>query len=494
MESVAHDLFISYAQSDTLWVQAFRDRLEEVLKTRRQLTDIDIWLDTEDLRGGGDLTSGISEAVRRSAILVTVLSEGYLSSDWCAEERKTFIEYCCGGDPTNGRIFLIRIEHIQQERYPDELSGYIGFDFFEEEPKTRVIRPAALFDKEKGIYFSQFYRLRNELVDALHAFEAPVTQSASHPTPPDTTLPSESGRPSSRSPAHVGTVFLADDFPVPAFQDARDKVELALKGQGVTVMPVRTYWNAPDGFDKEVDKQLRASDLFVQLLCAESRGLKHDAFPDGYAVWLLERALAVAEAPESGRQPLPILRWRSRDFALPEDDDAFWSSGDLRPCDLAEFIPMIDEELQKHLTRQAHKVGDKARQVMVCYADPDRGPADDVGEQIEILAGEDEAAHSVEVQILHPDAALPVVKALQPRAMVVVTDRAPVTKVTERLKLCRKAALANKRQPPSCFVIVPDPTRFFLPYMPPRFHLARRGDESALRNLIATVQDGRATA
>lgn len=187
--SPEHDLFISYAWSDTLWVQAFRDRLQEVLETRREMMGLDIWLDTEDMRGSRDLSSGVTDAVTSSAVLVVVLSEGYLDSHWCIVERETFIEHCCGGDPSNGRIFLVRIDPIAPDRYPDELRSLIGFDFFELEPKSRVVRPAALVDENKGIYFPEFYRLRNELVGALNEVGTPAIRNAGRQKRADQTPP-----------------------------------------------------------------------------------------------------------------------------------------------------------------------------------------------------------------------------------------------------------------------------------------------------------------
>ena len=89
-----HDLFLSYAHNDSAeWIRALEERL------RQQLGDIlgdevQIWQDTKNIRFGQDWPDEIEKAICRSVAFLAVLSPSYLNSDWCARERKVFLDHC----------------------------------------------------------------------------------------------------------------------------------------------------------------------------------------------------------------------------------------------------------------------------------------------------------------------------------------------------------------------------------------------------------------
>ena len=87
-----HDVFLSYAHADDpTWVQALEVELRRRVRERLGL-DVSFWQDEQKLRGGQNWVKAIEEALVATAALVAVISPSYRSSEWCANERKTFLD------------------------------------------------------------------------------------------------------------------------------------------------------------------------------------------------------------------------------------------------------------------------------------------------------------------------------------------------------------------------------------------------------------------
>src|SRR5262245_1003247 len=113
------DVFISYAWNDNVpdanvkegWVSTFRTGLMPALARKRAKRDARFWFDQGDLQRVGHFDDAIDSAVRNSAALVIVLSETYLGSDWCARERRAFIDQ--HGPAAAKRIFVVRLDEAE---------------------------------------------------------------------------------------------------------------------------------------------------------------------------------------------------------------------------------------------------------------------------------------------------------------------------------------------------------------------------------------------
>lgn len=154
-----HHLFISYARRNERWVLQFREALEEVL--REQLDDVDIWIDTEDISPNRKFEGEIAAAIDNSATLLIILSERYLASDWCKQERERFAQRP-GSDE---RIFLIRYENVAPEKCPPELQSLNGFQFFKRDTKTGIAMPVKPIEDEA--FHEELYTLRKYLLEVL---------------------------------------------------------------------------------------------------------------------------------------------------------------------------------------------------------------------------------------------------------------------------------------------------------------------------------------
>jgi hypothetical protein len=87
-----HDLFLSYSHLDeSSWIAAFQGGLVRELRARLGVNP-DVWQDTNEIRLGQAWPDDIQQAVRGSALFVAILSPAYQRSEYCARERKAFIE------------------------------------------------------------------------------------------------------------------------------------------------------------------------------------------------------------------------------------------------------------------------------------------------------------------------------------------------------------------------------------------------------------------
>jgi len=149
-----HDIFISYASVNNPependkpgWVTNFRVKLENELVSRIG-RDLKIWMDEKDIAVGDKFRDKILGGVETSAILLIILSETYLDSDWCTTERKAFLEQVSrlkesdiGGLSGLNRIFVVRFEDVNRDgdNFPSELKGLQEIDFFRVDENKKV--------------------------------------------------------------------------------------------------------------------------------------------------------------------------------------------------------------------------------------------------------------------------------------------------------------------------------------------------------------------
>lgn len=104
----AHDIFVSYSHGRMLnpdqisdlraWSTAFVRELDAELRFDRKFADIRVFLDGDRGAGRGidpmaSLTDEIREHISASAILMVLMSDDYLASRWCREEREWWAQH-----------------------------------------------------------------------------------------------------------------------------------------------------------------------------------------------------------------------------------------------------------------------------------------------------------------------------------------------------------------------------------------------------------------
>lgn len=159
------------------WVSAFQSGLEYWLKQILPRPP-KVWRDKNQMPGNKLFADELDQVVGDCAILLTVISEPYLSSEWCARELDNFVKAAehQGGlqVDNNYRIFKINKFPVDRNALPDRLTVVTGFDFFEQDPDTRVIAPIdpTFGDAQKQLFIRKVYDVAVALVHLLNDIES----------------------------------------------------------------------------------------------------------------------------------------------------------------------------------------------------------------------------------------------------------------------------------------------------------------------------------
>jgi chromosome segregation ATPase len=174
-----NDIFISYAHvdneqlpgADTGWVTTLVSALRKSLAQKLGRADsYSLWMDYE-LRGNQPVNNDIYEQLKGSAILVFILSTGYLASRWCLLEFHTFLSQV---EQDSGRLFMVGYEPVKTEELP-EVQKLLNYPFWQRddhtgEPRTLGIpKPNPDRDPE---YYQQLNKLATELANKLKQLQA----------------------------------------------------------------------------------------------------------------------------------------------------------------------------------------------------------------------------------------------------------------------------------------------------------------------------------
>jgi hypothetical protein len=143
IKGYTYDIFISYSHVDNIkkphqhygWIEKFYDELNASLARRIGKTNaIKLWWDDKRLDGSILFDQSIAESVNNSAIMLCLVSPGYLESAYCKKELELF--YNKAHDEQIGlsiknrsRVINVLLNNIPHNTWPKELSGAEGFPF-----------------------------------------------------------------------------------------------------------------------------------------------------------------------------------------------------------------------------------------------------------------------------------------------------------------------------------------------------------------------------
>ncbi|MGE5777960.1 MAG: TIR domain-containing protein [Hyphomicrobiales bacterium] len=323
MDGYTYDTFLSYAhvddrpvpnaEDDKGWITIFYETLQIEVQNRLGRTDVELWKDDE-LSYHKSLTRQLVDTVRASAILIVMLSPGYIRSDWCGRERSAFMQAVrWQGDAP---VFVVGKEWIADAAVPEELRDYRRFPFYSGSENDWATfgypRPNPL-DPRHSPFYDSIVKLSREISGVLHKLAA--APSSQPLVPPILVTSATAGRSGKR----VLLAETTDDL-----ERDRDMVRASLDQQGIEVLPPAGFYYPfePKEFRAEFERHLRSADVFVQLLSGIS-GRRPAGVPQGYPRLQWEIASGFTE-----KQP-PILQWctPSLDIGAVRDEQ---SSGLLR--------------------------------------------------------------------------------------------------------------------------------------------------------------------
>jgi hypothetical protein len=169
-----HDVFVSYAHVDDQplpgamdgWVCTLVDALKILLAEQLGRAEIlALWRDLGMARNA-PVTEQIVSAVSDAALLLVVLSEGYLKSDWCTNEYAGFLKVA--GERSR-RLFIVERMPIETNRKPAPFRDLVGYPFWtrrrSEEPAKTLGVPVPSPNEPE--YYARLNRLAVELANEL---------------------------------------------------------------------------------------------------------------------------------------------------------------------------------------------------------------------------------------------------------------------------------------------------------------------------------------
>src|SRR5262245_56161538 len=132
-----HDVFVSYAHVDDMpipgvdqgWVTTFIRHLQIRLSQSLGRTDAySLWMDYRyQFEERAEIAPAILDNLRRSAVLVLILSPGYLASEWCKRETNAFLDSLRSRANSKGSIFLVEKDAGDRTQLPSEFQDLMGY-------------------------------------------------------------------------------------------------------------------------------------------------------------------------------------------------------------------------------------------------------------------------------------------------------------------------------------------------------------------------------
>lgn len=301
-----NDIFVSYAHVDDDpaignegWVTTLVRKLQKCLAQKLGRDAAKIWMDYQ-LRTNDQVTPALIHAIDESALLLVILSPGYIASPWCQQEAAAFREVLRKRKASGhaSRIFVVERDKVDRTEWPQDFEQLRSISFWEEDKlkNTCMILGEPQPDPAQKAYWAQVHALCSDLKTELKELSASQTPSAAQTTTPSAEV---------TEPAVV-LAETTDDL-----HTLRSEVRRYLLQAGLRVLPIGDYpWN-PEELRRAIDLDLAKAKLFVQLLSA-APGRKPADFPEGAIAFQFARAQAARRE---------ILQWRPPDLDVEKVED-----------------------------------------------------------------------------------------------------------------------------------------------------------------------------
>src|SRR5262249_15600713 len=112
------------------WVTTLVRSLKQRLARKLGRNDsFELWHDAK-LPGHVDVNQEILGRVHDAAVLLLVLSTGYLKSVWCLKEMAAFHEEIRRRKASGGRVFVVEFDWVNASEKPPELTNLKGYTFW----------------------------------------------------------------------------------------------------------------------------------------------------------------------------------------------------------------------------------------------------------------------------------------------------------------------------------------------------------------------------
>lgn len=394
------DVFISYRHLDNElldeqgkgWIDNFHERFESVLGEALGYEPL-IWRDSR-LQGNVYFAGVLEERIKKTAVLISILSPGYLQSDWCMSELR---EFCRLADQTGDllvghrmRVFKVIKTHIEHEEHPAKIQKQLGYEFYEIDKMTQ--KPVA-FGQELGRnrdqrYWGKLDDLAWDVKQVL-AIINPRARVAS-----EASVFSQS----------KGTIYLAQT--TRDLGEERDQIKRELQNRGYDILPDREFPLISPNYEQAVRECIGRAKLSVHLI-----GGSYGIIPEGAvgrSIVHLQHEVAAERSPD---QAFSRLLWMPLGLTPQEEAQAQFIERlrtDAATQRGAEFLQTPLEELktilQLRLSSNGRKPepppGESSPKVYLIF---DKRDSDSVAPLVDYLC--DEKSYEVLLPLLDDEAA-----------------------------------------------------------------------------------------
>jgi len=311
-----YDVFVSYAHADNEiplgssadygWVTALANNLGQGYRKR-------LFID-HHLKPGDAFSDDLLAKVENSTLLVLLLSQNYIDSEWCGKELDHFVHTHADDPDRPADVFVVELAPFDTfDGVPANIhllrKRLIHAQFWYKPPDSpSPLRAGYPIPKDSEQQSRErYWRALNELKDAIDSRlralrRAHRKDAASSPT---ADLAPVSPQPAIKP--SLGAILLAGVTEDLVAQ--RNAVKAALEPEGIAVLPEGDYVGlSPEEFDATFARDLAQSQLLVQLLSRTPGGIG-----SGFSAPLPQLQFERAAAAN-----LPIMQWCER---LPGPDE-----------------------------------------------------------------------------------------------------------------------------------------------------------------------------
>lgn len=262
------DVFVSYSHIDdepfgenaSRWVTEFHRNLEVRVRTYlgRPVT---IWRDPK-LTGSDIFSDEIVTQLKHTALLISVVSPGYVHSEWCSRELQTFVQQLEAGGGASvankNRVVKVIKTPVSRNEIPEILDSVLGYEFYRVEWGSDVVREF-LLDPSPEARRAYWARLDDVAQAIKRLFEA-IAQD----------------RPPSGAPAAAGAQIIFLAATTSDLEDHRDLLRRELEDRGHTILPDKPFPQDAQKPAEAVRADLARASVSIHLL-----GARYGVVPEG---------------------------------------------------------------------------------------------------------------------------------------------------------------------------------------------------------------------
>jgi TIR domain-containing protein len=269
-------IFLSYAHDDDLPTgdsedeEGFVTYLHRKLETKlRELgaSEAKLWRDHKRFSNGDPYDVEIEDALKKSALLMIVMSKNWINRPYCKKELDEFIRMRRANGISNveERIVVVGKRFVPKNDRPAPLNLQVGFDFYQRDDQDDVSPEREFFNLGKPLDNTPYFQVRDELARHLQRRVERIAAGAGTGTtlPADAKIALDNGR----------IIYLSK--PAADMEQAYSRLALELQGRGYRVVPDVSSGIPSAGARAYIDAALNKAELSVHLV-GEKRGFAPD--------------------------------------------------------------------------------------------------------------------------------------------------------------------------------------------------------------------------